>query len=118
MPGVHDYTSGYCNISQGQDTLGPWNEGSCLKFIDDPQPAVDGQGGTARVGVNQADVGRPQGDRGTDCFRSVKRPCHGRGDRLGSDELNLLANMHEAGNPGGSIRCGLPIEPQVWGTGQ
>jgi Mn-containing catalase len=56
LPGVPEYASVYYNMSQGEDARGPWNEGNDWKFIEDPQPAVDGGDGTARVGVNQADV--------------------------------------------------------------
>jgi Mn-containing catalase len=35
---------------------GPWNEGGDWKFVDDPQPAVDGGDGLATVGVSEADV--------------------------------------------------------------
>jgi len=56
LPGVPEYTNVYYNLSKGEDTRGPWNEGSGWQFIEDPRPAVDGGDGTARVGVNQADV--------------------------------------------------------------
>ncbi|SAL01775.1 catalase [Caballeronia pedi] len=56
LPGVPEYTSVYYNMSRGEDARGPWNEGNDWKFVEDPQPAVDGGDGTARVGVNEADI--------------------------------------------------------------
>jgi Mn-containing catalase len=56
LPGVPEFTSVYYNMFQGADTRGPWNEGGDWKFVDDPQPAVDGGDGLATVGVSEADV--------------------------------------------------------------
>jgi Mn-containing catalase len=56
LPGVPEFTSVYYNMSQGADTRGPWNEGGDWKFVEDPQPAVDGGDGLATVGVSEADV--------------------------------------------------------------
>jgi Mn-containing catalase len=57
LPGVPEFTNVYYNLSQGEaEQRGPWNEGSDWKFIDDPQPAVDGGDGLATVGVSAAEV--------------------------------------------------------------
>ncbi|WP_250476074.1 manganese catalase family protein, partial [Caballeronia sp. GAFFF1] len=47
LPGVPEFTSVYFNMSKGDDARGPWNEGGDWKFVEDPQPAVDGGDGTA-----------------------------------------------------------------------
>jgi Mn-containing catalase len=57
LPGVPAFTNVYYNLSQGEAAQrGPWNEGSDWKFIDDPQPAVDGGDGLATVGVSAKEV--------------------------------------------------------------
>jgi Mn-containing catalase len=56
LPGVSEFTSVYFNMSKGDDIRGPWNEGGDWKFVEDPQPAVDGGDGLATVGVTEADV--------------------------------------------------------------
>jgi Mn-containing catalase len=43
-------------MSSGNDARGPWNSGDDWKFVEDPQPAVDGGDGLATVGVTEADV--------------------------------------------------------------
>jgi Mn-containing catalase len=54
LPGDPEFTSVYFNMSKGNDMRGAWNEGGDWKFVDDPQPAVDGGDGLASVGVTQA----------------------------------------------------------------
>jgi len=58
LPGVPEFTSVYYNMSQGSEPAvrGPWNEGGDWKFVEDPQPAVDGGDGLATVGVSAEDV--------------------------------------------------------------
>ncbi|WP_250516814.1 manganese catalase family protein [Caballeronia sp. INDeC2] len=56
LPGDPAFTSVYFNMSKEADARGPWNEGGDWKFIEDPQPAVDGGDGTATVNVSQQDV--------------------------------------------------------------
>jgi Mn-containing catalase len=56
LPGVPEFTSVYYNMSQRAATRGPWNEGGDWKFVEDPQPAVDGGDGMATVGVSEAEV--------------------------------------------------------------
>jgi Mn-containing catalase len=57
LPGVPEFTNVYYNMSRGEAApRGPWNEGSDWKFIDDPQPAVDGGDGLATVGVSAQEV--------------------------------------------------------------
>ncbi|WP_244850676.1 MULTISPECIES: manganese catalase family protein [unclassified Caballeronia] len=53
LPGVPEFTSVYFNMSKGDDARGPWNEGGDWKFVEDPQPAVDGGDGTASVTVSE-----------------------------------------------------------------
>ncbi|MEA3098202.1 manganese catalase family protein [Caballeronia mineralivorans] len=55
LPGVPEYTSVYFNMSRGDDVRGPWNEGGDWKFVEDPQPAVDGGDGVASVQVSVED---------------------------------------------------------------
>ncbi|SAK99468.1 catalase [Caballeronia fortuita] len=43
-------------MSKGEDARGPWNEGGDWKFVEDPQPAVDGGDGTATVSVSEQEV--------------------------------------------------------------
>jgi Mn-containing catalase len=54
LPGDPEFTSVYFNMSKGNDMRGAWNEGGDWKYVDDPQPAVDGGDGLASVGVTQA----------------------------------------------------------------
>jgi Mn-containing catalase len=58
LPGKPEFTNVYYNMSQGTEpaTRGPWNEGGDWKFVEDPQPAVDGGDGLASVGVSEADI--------------------------------------------------------------
>src|ERR1700742_928475 len=56
LPGDPEFTSVYFNMSKGDDMRGPWNEGGDWKFVEDPQPAVDGGDGTATVGVSKGDL--------------------------------------------------------------
>jgi Mn-containing catalase len=56
LPGVPEYTSVYFDLSKGDDVRGPWNEGGDWKFVENPQPAVDGGDGTASVTVSEQDV--------------------------------------------------------------
>jgi Mn-containing catalase len=56
LPGVPEFTNVYYNMSSGNDARGPWNDGSDWKFVDDPQPAVDGGDGLATVGVSADDI--------------------------------------------------------------
>lgn len=56
MPGEPEFTSVYFNMSKGDDVRGPWNEGGDWKFVEDPQPAVDGGDGTATASVTEQDV--------------------------------------------------------------
>jgi len=58
LPGVPEFTSVYYNMSQGSEPAlrGPWNEGGDWKFVEDPQPAVDGGDGLATVGVSAEDI--------------------------------------------------------------
>ncbi|WP_208601599.1 manganese catalase family protein, partial [Caballeronia fortuita] len=56
LPGEPEFTSVYFNMSKGDDARGPWNEGGDWKFVEDPQPAVDGGDGTATVTVTEQDV--------------------------------------------------------------
>jgi len=53
--GVPEFTNVYFNMSHGEDTRGPWNEGGDWKFVEDPQPAVDGGDGLASVQVSAED---------------------------------------------------------------
>jgi Mn-containing catalase len=55
LPGVPEYTSVYFNMSRGDDVRGPWNEGGDWKFVEDPQPAVDGGDGVASLQVSVED---------------------------------------------------------------
>ncbi|CCD35463.1 Mn-containing catalase [Candidatus Paraburkholderia kirkii UZHbot1] len=56
LPGKPEFTNAYFNMSKGDDMRGPWNQGGDWKFIDDPQPAVDGGDGTAAAGMYEQDV--------------------------------------------------------------
>jgi Mn-containing catalase len=56
LPGVPEFTNVYYNMSSGNDARGPWNDGADWKFIEDPQPAVDGGDGLATVGVSAEDI--------------------------------------------------------------
>jgi Mn-containing catalase len=58
LPGKPEFTNVYYNMSQGTEpaSRGPWNEGGDWKFVEDPQPAVDGGDGLASVGVSEADI--------------------------------------------------------------
>ncbi|SAL04327.1 catalase [Caballeronia arationis] len=56
LPGVPEFTNVYYNMSSGNDARGPWNDGSDWKFVEDPQPAVDGGDGLATVGVSADDI--------------------------------------------------------------
>ena len=58
LPGVPEFTNVYYNMSQGTEPAlrGPWNEGGDWKFVEDPQPAVDGGDGLASVGVSAEDI--------------------------------------------------------------
>jgi Mn-containing catalase len=56
LPGDPQFTSVYFNMSKGNDMRGPWNEGGDWKFVEDPQPAVDGGDGLATVTVTEADA--------------------------------------------------------------
>lgn len=58
LPSVPEFTSVYYNMSQGSEPAvrGPWNEGGDWKFVEDPQPAVDGGDGLATVGVSAEEV--------------------------------------------------------------
>jgi Mn-containing catalase len=56
LPGNPEFTSVYFNMSKDGDARGPWNEGGDWKFVEDPQPAVDGGDGTATVSVSEQDV--------------------------------------------------------------
>ncbi|MEA3124094.1 MAG: Mn-containing catalase, partial [Caballeronia sp.] len=56
LSGMPEFTSVYFNMSKGDDIRGAWNEGGDWKFVEDPQPAVDGGDGLATVGVTEADV--------------------------------------------------------------
>ncbi|MDR5755312.1 manganese catalase family protein, partial [Caballeronia sp. LZ024] len=56
LPGNPNFTSVYFNMSKGDDGRGPWNQGGDWKFVEHPQPAVDGGDGTATVQVSQRDV--------------------------------------------------------------
>jgi Mn-containing catalase len=56
LPGVPEFTSVYFDLSKGDDVRGPWNEGGDWKFVENPQPAVDGGDGTASVTVSEQDV--------------------------------------------------------------
>jgi Mn-containing catalase len=56
LPGNPEFTSVYFNMSKGDDVRGPWNEGGDWRFIEDPQPAVDGGDGLATVNVSEQDV--------------------------------------------------------------
>jgi Mn-containing catalase len=56
LPGDPEFTSVYFNMSKGEDVRGAWNEGGDWRFIEDPQPAVDGGDGLASVSVSETDV--------------------------------------------------------------
>lgn len=57
LPGVPEFTSVYYNMSKGEGEMrGPWNEGGDWEFVADPQPAVDGGDGLARVAVSAEEV--------------------------------------------------------------
>jgi Mn-containing catalase len=61
LPGVPEFTGVYYiyyNMSQGSEPAvrGPWNERGDWKFVEDPQPAVDGGDGLASAGVLAEDV--------------------------------------------------------------
>jgi Mn-containing catalase len=56
LPGKPEFTNAYLNMSKGDDVRGPWNQGEDWKFIEDPQPAVDGGDGTATVTVSEEDI--------------------------------------------------------------
>src|SRR5690349_1291693 len=56
LPGVPQFTNVYYNMSDGDDARGPWNDGSDWKFVEDPQPAVDGGDGLATVDVSADDI--------------------------------------------------------------
>lgn len=56
LPGKPEFTNSYFNMSKGDDMRGPWNQGGDWKFIEDPQPAVDGGDGTAAAGMSEQDV--------------------------------------------------------------
>jgi Mn-containing catalase len=50
MPPMPEFADAYLKMSQGEPPqMGPWNEGSGLKFVGDPEPAVDGGDGLASV---------------------------------------------------------------------
>ena len=51
-----EFTSVYFNMLKGDDMRGPWNDGGDGRFIEDPQPVVDGGDGLATVNVSEADV--------------------------------------------------------------
>ncbi|MDQ7978198.1 manganese catalase family protein [Paraburkholderia sp. SARCC-3016] len=50
MPPMPEFADAYLKMSQGEPPqMGPWNEGSGLRFVGDPEPAVDGGDGLASV---------------------------------------------------------------------
>lgn len=53
---TREFTSVYFNMSKGDDMRGPWNDGGDRRFIEDPQPAVDGGDGLATGNVSEVDV--------------------------------------------------------------
>jgi Mn-containing catalase len=57
LPGVPEFTNTYFKMSDADGApLGPWNEGPEWERVDDPQPAVDGGDGVARVNLDKADL--------------------------------------------------------------
>jgi Mn-containing catalase len=57
LPGKPEFTSVYFNMSSGDDVRGPWNQGGDWKFVESPEPAVDGGDGLATVTVAEEDLG-------------------------------------------------------------
>lgn len=52
LVGMPEFTNTYFNMSQGaEDMRGPWNQGAEWKFVETPQPAVDGGDGMATVNL-------------------------------------------------------------------
>jgi len=59
LPPVEQYAGVYYNMSHGGDVRGCWNADENFRYVDDPQPAVDGGDGSASVSLppeQQADV--------------------------------------------------------------
>lgn len=59
LPPVEQYANVYYNMSQGGEVRGSWNSDENFRYVDDPQPAVDGGDGSASVVLppeQQADV--------------------------------------------------------------
>ncbi|MDR5777692.1 MULTISPECIES: manganese catalase family protein [unclassified Caballeronia] len=57
LPGKPEFTSVYFNMSSGDDVRGPWNQGGDWKFVESPEPTVDGGDGLATVTVAEEDLG-------------------------------------------------------------
>ncbi|MBV4412792.1 manganese catalase family protein [Enterobacteriaceae bacterium YMB-R22] len=49
LPPVQEYTNKYYNMSEGAQVRGSWNSDKHFEYIKDPQPAVDGGDGSAKV---------------------------------------------------------------------
>ncbi|ACO80813.1 Mn-containing catalase [Azotobacter vinelandii CA] len=57
LAGMPEFTNTYFNMSQGADDVrGPWNQGAEWKFVETPQPAVDGGDGMATVNLPDKDA--------------------------------------------------------------
>ncbi|MFC0709451.1 manganese catalase family protein [Azorhizophilus paspali] len=57
LAGMPEFTNTYFNMSQGaEDVRGPWNQGAEWKFVETPQPAVDGGDGMATVNLPDKDA--------------------------------------------------------------
>jgi Mn-containing catalase len=56
LPGMPEFTQVYYKMSQGAGGMrGPWNQGEEWKFVESPQPAVDGGDGLASVQLDADD---------------------------------------------------------------
>jgi Mn-containing catalase len=74
---ILQFTSVDFNMSKGEDARGSWNEGGDWKFIEDPQPAVDGGDGTATVTINEQDIETLQSMASHTAFDPVADPVTG-----------------------------------------
>lgn len=56
LPGIEPFSDTYFNMSDGEDQRGPWNRGENWRYVEAPQPAVDGGDGSASVKLHDAQL--------------------------------------------------------------
>ncbi|KAA8693823.1 putative Mn-containing catalase [Pseudomonas caricapapayae] len=56
LPGMPEFTNTYFNMSGEPNVRGPWNQGGDWKYVESPQPAVDGGDGSASVTLDAKDA--------------------------------------------------------------